>query len=492
MKLDTIEPATRVAPTPPSQRFDASAGTALQAVSIHDGPVLLDLDETLYLRSSTEDFIDTARPALIACGLLKLLDLLRPWRWTGPETRDVFRVRLILLCFPWTALVWRRRVKALSDDFANAPLLQAVRTMRGTPVVATLGFLPVVRPLLRAMGLAQVNVVATRVWTMADRRDGKLARLDATLGRDVIEQSLCLTDSVQDMRLLEVCARPLRTVWPGARYRPAFTGLYLPGLYLTRIKRPGARYIRRSILQDDFALWVLASVWLAPFPILHVMGLLGLLVSFWAVYELGYVDNDRIGARFEACPQLSAAFGRVEVATPLLAPWAWAAVTGALGLAACRWPGPVRLSDAILWGGVLVATVLLFRLFNRLDKATRIWPYAGLQLARCAAFAAVVPVVPIAPAALGALVIEKWIPYLVYRLRGGGWELPLPLLRLHLFAGLAVLIALERGAGVLVSWPTLTLTGFMVFKARHDLRRVLSAATRIDRAAPPAPQGTRP
>ena len=35
----------------------------IEAILTHRGPVLLDLDETLYLRNSTEDFIDSARPA---------------------------------------------------------------------------------------------------------------------------------------------------------------------------------------------------------------------------------------------------------------------------------------------------------------------------------------------------------------------------------------------------------------------------------------------
>ncbi len=38
---------------------------------------------------------------------------------------------------------------------------------------------------------------------------------------------------------------------------------------------------------------------------LHVVGLLFLLLSFWAVYERGYVDNDEIAARYEREPTLN-------------------------------------------------------------------------------------------------------------------------------------------------------------------------------------------
>jgi len=45
-------------------QYDASPDAALTAIRTHEGPVLVDFDETLYLRNSTEDFIDCARPGL--------------------------------------------------------------------------------------------------------------------------------------------------------------------------------------------------------------------------------------------------------------------------------------------------------------------------------------------------------------------------------------------------------------------------------------------
>jgi hypothetical protein len=68
------------------------------------GPVLVDLDETLYLRNSTEDFIDCARPALLALALLllRILEVLKPWRLTGGiNTRDTWRLCAISTLFPF-------------------------------------------------------------------------------------------------------------------------------------------------------------------------------------------------------------------------------------------------------------------------------------------------------------------------------------------------------------------------------------------------------
>ncbi|WP_195759961.1 haloacid dehalogenase-like hydrolase [Paracoccus sp. S-4012] len=459
----------------------------MAAVRDFSGPVLVDLDETLYLRNSTEDFIDTARPALAAYLLLKLLDVLRPWLLTGPGTRDVWRVRAVLLAFPWVLPLWRRRAAALARGATNIALSEALEARREPPVIVTLGFRPIVAPLLAAMGFGGARIVSARLWNAADRRGGKLGFLRRELDHAALRGSLCVTDSLEDMPVLDACALPLRTVWPEARFHPAFADLYLPGRYLTRIKRPNKHYIRRSILQDDFALWVLCSVWLAPLPLLHIAGLLCLLVSFWAIYEQGYVDNDRIAARFEADPRLSETWGVIPVATPSVAPWLWAGAAGFAGLALIGgWSLPDPLSAAI-WAGVLLATALCFRLFNRLDKSTRIWPYGPLQLARCAAFAAVVPLVPMAPAAIGAHVVEKWVPYIVYR-RGGGaaWDLPLHLMRLGFFLALILLIAATQGLGVLIEAPTLAFLAFTLFKARREIRSALARArwiTRADRAS---------
>ncbi len=458
---------------------DASPSATLESVRTFEGPILVDLDETLYLRNSTEDFIDTARPALVAYLVLKLLDVLRPWRMTGPETRDVWRVRLVLLAFPWVLPLWRRRVARLVRDHTNLPLIDALNARPIPPVVVTLGFRPVVAPLVAAMGLGEARIVSARVWNAADRRNGKLAFTRRDLGPDTLRESLCVTDSLQDALLLKACARPFRTVWAKARFRPAFADLYVPGRYLTQVKRPNKQYIRRSILQDDFALWVLASVWLAPLPLLHMAGLFCLLISFWAIYEQGYVDNDRIAAENEPDPRLSETYGIVEVATPMLASWLWAALAGLAGMTLIG-SGQPDFVHVTIWAGILITTALCFRLFSRLDKSTRIWPYGLLQLARCAAFAAVVPVVPMAPAAIGAHVIEKWVPYIFYR-RGGAsaWDLPLHLMRLGFFIVLILVAAAAEGIGLLVEVPTLAFLGYTLSKARREIRSAITDASWI-------------
>jgi hypothetical protein len=95
--------------------FNVSPDAALAAIRTHDGPILVDLDETLYLRNSTEDFLDCARPALLAVLVLRFIDIFKPWRLAGGrETRDVWRVCAISILFPWTGRRWRARVTDLA------------------------------------------------------------------------------------------------------------------------------------------------------------------------------------------------------------------------------------------------------------------------------------------------------------------------------------------------------------------------------------------
>ncbi len=465
---------------------------AIEAVLTHAGPVLLDLDETLYLRNSTEDFIDSAQPRLFALLAMRLLDFIEPWRWTGgSETRDVWRVRCIVWLFPWAQARWRTRVRVLAASAANTPLIDAVKQRAGmanrqAPIIATLGFQPIVTPLVAALGLPpQIKIIAARLTTFADRRGGKLRLVVAALGNETVRRALVLTDSAQDDALLSACAQPLRTVWPRARFHPALSDLYLPGQYLSHVKRPGERYITRGILQEDFALWVLSSVMLSAHPVRHVVALLFLLLSFWAIYECGYVDNDRVGVRLEHDPKLSKAFLAGAVVTPLWAPWIWALASGAAGVAILRGLGSAAVTGFGIWCAVLAATYGAFALYNRFDKSTRIWLYSCLQVARSAAFVALVPINLIGAIAIGAHVLSKWVPYYIYRAAGKVWpDAPHFMTRLLFFVVLTVLIACATGVATFLTWSTAALLAWNLFRARHELLKTFRGAVRLDKQEP--------
>jgi hypothetical protein len=323
--------------------------------------------------------------------------------------------------------------------------------------------------LLAAMGFPGVPVYAVRLFSFSDRRNGKLHLAQRSFGAPTA--ALVLTDSLNDLDLLRGCARPLRTRWPDAKYRRALSHVYLPGEYISRVKRPGERYILQGILQEDFAFWVLSSIALASTNYAsHFAGLLLLLLSFWSIYEVGYVDNDGMASRYEMEPKLSREYATVEVATPAVQPWFWALGSGAAGI----WILQLGMTSFVVWVGVLVVLQGVFFLYNRVDKMTRVWIYPYLQFGRSAAFVAVVPIGPIGLAALGAHALSRWLPYVVYRHAPGRWpDIKMGLIRLTAFALLAALTAAASGLGAVLTWTALALLGWNIVRARHDISSAL-------------------
>ena len=69
----------------------------------------------------------------------------------------------------------------------------------------------------------------------------------------------------------------------------------------------------------------------------------------------------------------TAEFHDHDVATPRLTPWVWAAASGLAGLSVLAWPAWPTSGAIATWGGVLVGLALLYAVYNRVDKPTRIW-----------------------------------------------------------------------------------------------------------------------
>ena len=118
-----------------SALFECAPAAAIAAVQAHVGPILVDLDETLYLLNTTEDFIDSAKPGVLALILMRGLDILKPWRFTGGETtRDAWRVRAIAWCSLEPATLIRirnlrnrRSPAALPDTPCRRPVYRTQR-----------------------------------------------------------------------------------------------------------------------------------------------------------------------------------------------------------------------------------------------------------------------------------------------------------------------------------------------------------------------------
>ncbi|MGE3916563.1 MAG: hypothetical protein AB7F78_12780 [Hyphomicrobiaceae bacterium] len=472
--------ATHVA----AENWTQSAEAAERAIADHSGPLIVDLDETLYLRNSTEDFIDTAAPGLLGRLLFVMLDILRPWLLTGGrQTRDAWRVRVAALV-PFALRRWRKRAVQLAAGNTN-DRLRKLSEKRTDLTVATLGFDPIVRPLVEAMQLGRHRLVASAMGSFADRRAGKLAKLSDAIGRDAIARATVVTDSLDDRDLLAQCRKPLLVKWPGARFVPAHAGVYLPIVYTHRVKRANLGFVQRSILGDDYMLWLLASVALTTGTLSslasHAAGLLLLILSFWTIYEQGYVDNDKVAERYEANPVLTEEYHLVSVRNSVIQAWLWAAGLGIAGIAVIQQTWLPAVTTIAAWLSALLALHGVYILYNRVDKQTRVWLYAVLQMARAAAFVVVVPVSITGAIALVAHAISRWIKYFVYRASRQAWpaEIPDNVIRLVLFAMLLAPLLKAKPFDEVALLTALLLAAWFTFRAAPRLVAVLRSVRLI-------------
>ncbi|MEM9264443.1 MAG: HAD family hydrolase [Cyanobacteria bacterium P01_F01_bin.13] len=452
--------------------------------------VLVDFDETLLLRNSTEEYLNTLQPKAVGVFFLSFLDFLKPWNWLpgqlkGEVSRDWVRVLLATMLFPWTLLLWPWRAKKLAQTQQNQTLVNAFGSNPNLNVlVATDGFRPIVAPILRHIPIA-AELHTCRLWLGGfDRIKGKANRLNETLGNKRVADSIVITDSNNDIELLQAASYPYLLQWPDAKYIQAMTATYAPLLYTSKFKH-SPTYLLHGILMDQWLILVLACSWISPQPILHGVGLLFLVISFWCIYELGYYENDYVAKHYEKNPKLKETeLARPEA--PLIQPWVWAALFAAPGLFLLRWATMPELDFTIStellkdtawlglrWAIVLLITRLVYSAFNYIDKRSRVWPYLLLQYSRLPAFAVLTAVSPAGGVLLSAQTLISWIRYLIYRYQGKMHEVPHAILRLVTISFLIAMLAVTNGVSSILTWQMAVILGFCLVRSLSTLPELI-------------------
>lgn len=196
--------------------------------------VILDFDETLLLRNSTAEYINSLRPRLLGFVLIIILKILKPWKWLpnpwrGDKTRDWFLVVMPTILLPWTLLLWQQKAKKLAEEYSNTELISAVTQNTDSQIiVASLGFNFIINPLLQHMPVKCDRLVGCRFWQGAgDRNKGKLAMMQDLLSESQIKSAILVTDSEDDLPLLQVIGKPFLVLWSQARYVDPFSNFWL-------------------------------------------------------------------------------------------------------------------------------------------------------------------------------------------------------------------------------------------------------------------------
>lgn len=224
--------------------------------------------------------------------------------------------------------------------------------------------------------------------------------------------------------------------------------IYIPLLYSEKVKRPDKRYFINNIIGEDFIILVLSFSYASSHPWLSVIGLFLLQIAFWCIYELGYIENDRIGEKFEDKAVLSYNYKSYEYSFGFWQPWLWALALSIAGIIVLARDGMTesltyqlfavsKYSQSLLWISkeltlwmlFLVGLRLLFSIYNGINKQSRVWFYLLLQTCRYCGFLVVMTTNITGLMLLISNILTRSIQYVLYRYLGGknsSWPMDFP------------------------------------------------------------------
>lgn len=211
-----------------AQRFVHRPEEATGLRGWHDPncPLILDFDETLWLRNSTEEFFFQSDLGYAQKVALRLVQRFGPWRLSKDRSRrmhlrDWMRVRCVVGVKPSIAQAWTHVAASIGPRYANPHLIELARDKKRKVVVASNGFDFIVRPLMNSMNLDHVPLIAAPLSNGARWRiRGKLANIEAVVGHDLLVNSMFVTDSSDDLDALEVARDGYLIRWHEAEFRP--------------------------------------------------------------------------------------------------------------------------------------------------------------------------------------------------------------------------------------------------------------------------------
>lgn len=457
-----------------------------------DALVLVDFDETLIFENSTEAYLATSRPLIVAALVSKLVVKLRLCALLpGPNKvfvwQDWLRVLLTTIILPWTLPLWHYvHAPRLARRATNQPLLDLLaKRPDGRVVVCSHGFSPILRPVLRHMAPKMPLFASPLFGSPKTRRQGKRKILEQACGPEAVAGATFVSDGAHDSALLEAVARPIIARWPETDVRSAFSRLYLPFLYTERAQPASRRhYIFSGLLLYDVPVIAFAYAWGLAHPLLGAVGFALMHLGLWCIYELGYLENGRFAYEKRevggTIPEGYAAYAPRVHATSA---WLFALLMSGIGLVlvlAARhsggidlWHGWAEFGMALaVWAVFLAGGRTLFAIYNRSPTSLRFIQYPLLHGFRFFGYALFVPTNIVGAMLILSMIFGRWMPYLIYRLTGirnGSRTRLIIVVAFTLTIPLALAVAPEEA----LSWQVLAALAWLVFRASKDIRALV-------------------
>ena len=272
--------------------------------------------------------------------------------------------------------------------------------------------------------------------------------------------------------------------------------IYLPLLYSEKVKRPNKKYFLNNIIGEDFLIILLAFAYPSSHPLANAIGLFCLQIAFWCIYELGYIENDFIGEKFEEKAILSHNYKSYEYCYSSWQPWVWSIALSLVGIVSMNQDLATEnlllslpansyglsinwfLQGIIFWLAFLIILRILFRIYNHINKQSRVWFYLILQALRYGGFLAVISTNIIGLMFVLSSILTRSIQYTIYRYLGGknsSWPMDFPryffCLLIYLLL-ISVFAANERNLSLLINPHVLLITAFCILRGLKNFYNV--------------------
>jgi hypothetical protein len=416
--------------------------------------VLLDFDYTLFGSNSTERYLAHAKPTLLVSMLLCPVRYLIPWRLIAGRgwfrIRDYFSVLIVTVLTPWNLSRWQRDAPRIFEMHSSHPLADVIA---GVPVeritIVSFGFDRLINALLRQSRWKSCRRICLPFLINPARLShGKFAMIKRVLTDEQIQSAMMITDSEDDRDVLDAVADPF-LIHPTGPHFSADIALYLPLRY-TAMAKYNRRFVWDQVFCVEFIIVILATApaWVATPAIFF--SALPLFISLYAIYEIGYFENDQLAARNEERPVVSAKSDAFKDSGLKIQAWLWATCLGAMGCTIDSMAQTNKiellLPKLAVWLLVLVLVRLLFFIYNRRASGRRLLIYPALQAAKLFGVFALLPPSLLGIALAFAQMVMMWMNYAIYRAGGDKSSFPRDGVRLVAFTILSLGIVVVRHA----------------------------------------------
>jgi hypothetical protein len=379
------------------------------------GKVFYDFDNTLLLDNSTNLFFNTVRPRWLMYIVFKCIEfLLDNFKINRFKWEDFIKTLLCKYLFPHSYMYWYFfKAKKIAKEYVNVSLTDQKNLKKREVIVISFGHREIIEPILKYIDI-DYKLVASRASILFPkniRLKGKLYHLQKFLDKNDYTESIFVTDSEDDKELLNFFKNSFLVVW-GSQTPVSYGITYVPFRYTSECKYVVRNIIWNQHLGEDYVILVLAY-WLTS--INQILCVFLLFISFFAIYEIGYFENDMYSSKKEEKPSLSgrqAAFINYPIYRYAIL---WAILCGLGGLymlSECNY------INIVGWFGILLLQYLLFKFFNALPPSKRIYLFPILQYLKTFSYVLVLPLNALGGVLLYSQMMRQTINYYIYRHAG--------------------------------------------------------------------------